>query len=295
MAQHGRRRALGQHFLRDTRVCETISETAISLAQETGCKRLLEIGPGKGAITRVLLQKLDQDPRGLTEFVIVERDPRLAEIWSEDAASTAAAQAAALPGTKSGIPYRVELADFVEIPEEKWLHGETPLAVVSNLPYSAGTAILVKLARHVRDIPVMTLMFQAEVAARLRAVPSTKEWGSLSVWIQNRWDVTKLISVAPGAFVPPPDVQSEVVVLRRRSEPWIAMDASDPRQEELWEGLLRVAFAHRRKMLRSGLPSTGHWRNALEASGLDGTKRAEALNWQEWRTLFEALRSLHKI
>ena len=283
MAQHGRRRALGQHFLRDTKVCETISETAITLAHESGCSRLLEIGPGKGAITRVILHKLEKDARGIKEFVLVERDAHLAEIWSADA------------GEEQGYPYRVELADFVEITEERWLHGEGPLAVVSNLPYSAGTAILVKLARRRKEIPVMTLMFQAEVAARLRAVPSTKDWGSLSVWIQNRWDVTKLIAVPPGAFIPPPDVQSEVVVLKRRAEPWVPMDDADPRQEELWESLLRTAFAHRRKMLRSGLPPSGHWRNALVASGLDGTKRAEALTWQEWRTFFEALRTLQKI
>jgi 16S rRNA (adenine1518-N6/adenine1519-N6)-dimethyltransferase len=133
-------------------------------------------------------------------------------------------------------------------------------------------------------------MFQAEVAYRLRAEPETKSWGSLSIWIQNRWDVTKLVFAPPGAFSPPPDVDSEVVVLKRRDEPRIKIPEG-AQYEEAWEKLLKSCFQHRRKMLRSGI-APGIYRNALEASGVDGTKRAEALDWNEWGRLFEALLKL---
>lgn len=263
MAQHGRRRAYGQHFLRDQAVCDRIADTAIEEALKEGCASLLEIGPGKGAITEPLLTRLGHLDGKPLEFIVCEKDPRIAPEWAG----------------RQGM--RFEHADFLELDEARWL-GNPPLAVVSNLPYSVGTAIVDRLARHHAEIPVMVLMFQAEVAQRLRAERGTKDWGSLSIWIQNRYDVKKLMGVAPGAFVPPPDVQSEVVVLRRRAKPWIDSSVD----EGLWERLLKASFAHRRKMLRSGLP--GDLRNPLVASGLDGTKRAEALDWDEWRRLFEA-------
>ena len=261
----GRRRALGQHFLRDKTVCDRIAQKAIELTQEFKCTQILEIGPGRGAITEPILEL-----KGHTPLVLAERDSRLVAEWR----------------VRGGA--RVEEGDFLDLAEEKWLN-KTPLAVVSNLPYSAGTAILTRLAAHPEKIPFMVLMFQAEVAQRIRAEPSTKAWGSLSVWIQNRWDVEKLLSVPPGAFSPPPEVNSEVVVLRARKEPRIPVPT--PADEKAWEGLLKACFAHRRKMLRAGLKGFSGPRNALEASGVDGTKRAESLSWDEWARLFAALGS----
>lgn len=267
MATRGKRRALGQHFLRDQSITRAIATAVAAEARRHHCQALMEIGPGKGAITLPLQGELENIPM-LRRFFLVEKDPALAREWA-----------------RSGTP--VEERDFLDLEDSIWLQ-TLPLAVASNLPYSAGTAILLKLARHPKEIPVMVLMFQAEVAKRLRAVPSTKEWGSLSVWIQNRWDVEKLLFVPPGAFSPPPEVDSEVVILRGRQEPRIPVEPGSP-QEELWNQLLRAAFAHRRKMLRSGLPSSGGWRNALEQSGVDGTKRAEALTWEEWSRLYAAV------
>jgi 16S rRNA (adenine1518-N6/adenine1519-N6)-dimethyltransferase len=270
MATQGRRRALGQHFLRDTSVTEKIADTAIEQARNHQCQALLEIGPGRGAITHPILERLARQSE-IQSFLLVERDQKFAAEWKNH---------------KGPFPFQVESQDFLEVPESRWIQ-KTPLAVVSNLPYSVGTAIVVKLAEQYPSIPVMVLMFQAEVAKRLRAEPSTKERGSLSVWIQNRWDVQKLLHVPPRAFLPPPEVDSEVVVLTRRAEPRIQW-GDDPSLEKLWEKLLKACFAQRRKMLRSVVP----WRNALELSGVDGTKRAEALNWQEWDQLFQAVRKV---
>jgi 16S rRNA (adenine1518-N6/adenine1519-N6)-dimethyltransferase len=179
-------------------------------------------------------------------------------------------------------------ADFLELAQEQWL-AHAPLTVVSNLPYSSGTAIFTRLAHDPEKVRGMVLMFQAEVAQRLRASLSTKDWGTLSIWTQNRWDVKKLITVPPGAFFPPPQVQSEVVVLVPRTE--LRIPGTSGENEKSWEGLLKACFTHRRKMLRAGLPKTGPLRNALELSGVDDTKRAEALDWNEWEKLFRALRN----
>lgn len=276
MARVGKRRALGQHFLRDHKIISQIVETAMQEATKNGCVALLEVGPGEGAITNPLREALSNQQQ-IQTYMLAETDEGLIKYWQGESESQ-------IP-----FPFRVVPGDFVETPEDQWLT-KTPLAVASNLPYSAATAIVVRLADKWREIPVMVLMFQAEVARRLRAEPSTKEWGSLSLWIQNRWDVTRLVSVPPRAFVPPPKVDSEVVVLRRRAKPRIEL--KDQGAEKVWDTLLRVCFAHRRKMLRSGLPPSGPWRNALERSGLDGTKRAESLQWDEWQRLFTAVEAV---
>ncbi len=271
MATQGRRRALGQHFLRDQAIAHAIAEAAIQGARQHQCSTLLEIGPGKGAITVPILERLPSHPE-IHSFQVVEKDKDLAKIWQE----------------KHSLGVTTEIADFLELSDEKWLM-RTPLAVVSNLPYSAGTAILSRLAKHFSNIPIMVLMFQAEVAQRVRAEPSTKARGSLSIWVQNRWDVKKLIAVPPRAFFPPPEVDSEVIVLTRRESPWVQV-RPDPKSEALWESFLKTCFSHRRKMLRSVIP----WRNALELSGVDGTKRAEALHWEEWDRLFQAVQQVVK-
>lgn len=281
MALQSKRKLLGQHFLRDQKIIDQIAGEAIDQAIKRGCKSLLEVGPGKGAITFPLFDRLQHpSTHGIEEMILAERDWDFAERWRLER-----------DNSKSGrIPLQVEEGDFLDLPEEKFFK-HLPLAVASNLPYSAGTAIVTRLARHPRKVAVMVLMFQAEVARRLRADVGTKEWGSLSVWIQNRWDVQKLVHVPPKAFNPPPKVDSEVVLMVPRAEPRVPV-AETPEAEKAWESLLKVCFAQRRKMLRSGLPSSGSWRKALEVSGLDGTKRAEALSWEEWGRLYEALISV---
>ena len=277
-AKKAKRRAFGQHFLRDTSITERIAHTALEEATRHSCQTLLEIGPGKGAITQPLLRELStqKGTHRIQRFLIVEKDNQFALDWRQNRASLDCL-----------VPTEIENADFLQFPREKWL-SPGPVAVVSNLPYSVGTAILDRLAREHATIPIMVLMFQKEVAMRIRAKPSTKERGSLSLWIQNRWDVSTLLTAPPGAFSPPPQVDSEVIVLTRRQTPWIALD--DPASEKLWETLLKTCFSHRRKMLRSLIP----WRNALEVSGVDGTRRAEALHWEEWEKLFQAVKSFQK-
>lgn len=268
MSTFGKRRALGQHFLVDTKVCAAIARAGLEACEEYAAQGLLEIGPGRGAITNMLIEGKGRPP-----FRIIEKDHAFAADWTTKIGPTG--------------PAEVIDSDFTDLPTERWLK-EDRLVVVSNLPYSAGTAIFTQLAQQDARIPAMVLMFQKEVAERLLAPPSTPDRGSLSVWTQNRWDVARLIDVPPGAFRPPPQVDSTVVVCRARKEPRIP-GTQQGAQADLWQKLLKIAFTHRRKMLRSGLPATGPWRGALEASGVDPTLRPEALDWPEWKKLFLAL------
>ena len=286
MPAFGKRRAFGQHFLRDPGIIRIIAQTAVEEASKNDCRGLLEIGPGKGAITYPLLELLDQQSwktPHIERFTLAERDIKFVNDWHDRIDARKA---------ETATPYEVKIqsGDFLELADEKWLTG-TPLAVVSNLPYSAGTAILTRLAGHTKDIPVMVLMFQAEVAFRLRAESGTKAWGSLSIWIQNLWDVTQLCSVPPEAFTPPPDVDSEVVVLKRRTTPRVEVP-NDAESQQLWESLLKACFAHRRKMLRSGLSAHPQFIQALQKAPIDPTLRAEALSWTQWAQFFSAVQSL---
>jgi 16S rRNA (adenine1518-N6/adenine1519-N6)-dimethyltransferase len=159
---------------------------------------------------------------------------------------------------------------------------------MSNLPYSAGTAILSRLADFHAEIPVMVLMFQLEVAQRIRAEPDSKAWGSLSIAIQNNWDVTRLVQVPPGAFSPPPEVQSEVVILKARKEVRI-QGTETPEGAQKFQKLVKTCFLHRRKMLRSSLSHHPDYLQGLERSQIRTDLRAEALSWEQWNTWFKNL------
>jgi 16S rRNA (adenine1518-N6/adenine1519-N6)-dimethyltransferase len=257
MATFNKQKAFGQHFLKDATIIQTIVDDALRAVKRHPGSALLEIGPGKGAITRPLLAGLPLE----VPFHLAERDRELIEYWSGES--------------------RVKTflkGDFLDQPDEA-IAALGPLVVVSNLPYSAGTAIVVRLCERSTQISEMVLMFQAEVAKRLYAKASTPDRGSLSLFIQNEWDVELVCKVPPGAFNPPPKVMSEVVRLTKRETP--RMDLTGASQIAEWNGLLKLAFQHRRKMIKGNF-SGSPWKLALEKSGVDPTKRAESLEWEEW-------------
>jgi 16S rRNA (adenine1518-N6/adenine1519-N6)-dimethyltransferase len=257
MGTFDKQKAFGQHFLKDTHVINAIVDEVIATAKEHPSFSVLEIGPGKGAITRPLLERLPIE----TPFFLAERDRELIEFWQGESRVT-----------------KILSGDFLHQPGEA-LDALGPLIVVSNLPYSAGTAIVVKLSERTRQIPKMILMFQAEVSKRLYAEASTPDRGSLSLYIQNEWEVKRLIVVKPDAFSPPPKVMSEVVTLHRRSSALIAVP--DVETREKFNDLLKIAFRHRRKMIKGNFAGTA-WQEALEKSGVAPTLRAEALTWADW-------------
>ncbi len=262
MKTFDKRKAFGQHFLSDDKIIQGIVDATIDSLRKHPGHSLLEIGPGRGAITRPLLNQIPLEQK----FFVAERDRVLIDFWKPE----------------SRIHQLLE-GDFLEQSDELLASlGKT--VVVSNLPYSAGTAIVVRLCEMSSQIPEMILMFQAEVAKRLYAEPSTPDRGSLSLYVQNEWEVKRLLVVKPEAFDPPPKVMSEVVTLKRREQPYIAL--ADAMARKKWNHLLKTAFQHRRKMLRVNLGGT-QWKSALDQSGVDPTLRAEALDWKDWISIWK--------
>jgi 16S rRNA (adenine1518-N6/adenine1519-N6)-dimethyltransferase len=237
------RKRFGQHFLHDPGVLKRIVE-AIAPAQGD---LVVEIGPGEGALTRPLLARVPH----LTAIEI-DRDlaARLAQEFSSRELS-------------------VVCADVLDFDFSTLAPG---LRIVGNLPYNISTPILFHLARHagrsrgqIRD---MHFMLQREVVQRMVAKHSTPDYGRLSVMLQSRFRMQKLFDVAPGAFRPPPKVDSAVV----RLVPLAEMMSCD---ESQFEKIVRQAFSARRKTLRNALPLAPR---DFEVLGIDPKLRPENLS-----------------
>jgi 16S rRNA (adenine1518-N6/adenine1519-N6)-dimethyltransferase len=229
----------------------------------------LEIGPGRGALTRPLAERAQH-------VVAVEIDRDLA---------------AAL--TSETIPnLRVVQSDFLALDLETALKGERrPLRVAGNLPYNVSSPILftlLKAADGGRFFSDATLMLQKEVADRLAAKPGRKEYGALAIQVALTADVDHVLTLPPGAFRPPPRVTSAVVRLRFRPP---TMDVGDPR---VFERIVRGIFLQRRKTLANALrpvaESLGHPANQLlERARVDGRVRPEALTLDDIARLSRAV------
>jgi 16S rRNA (adenine1518-N6/adenine1519-N6)-dimethyltransferase len=212
-SSHRPRKRLGQHFLHERAVLAKIVD-AIAPARED---LLVEIGPGEGALTGPLLEKVAR-----LEAIELDRD-----------------LAAAL---EKKFPERlaVHCADALEFDFARFPAG---MRLVGNLPYNISTPLLFHLARDAKRVRDMHFMLQLEVVERMVAPPSTPAYGRLSISLQARFRMKKLFTVARGAFRPPPKVESALV----RMEPL-------ERQLPVDEELLRRAFSARRKTLRNALP-----------------------------------------
>ena len=212
------RKRFGQHFLHDPGVLKRIVE---AVAPARG-DHVVEIGPGEGALTRPLLERLDR-------LTVIEIDRDLA----------AGLARAFAPSKLTVVVADVLDFDFSSLPGG--------LRVVGNLPYNISTPILFRLARHAGQVRDMHFMLQKEVVDRMVAKHSTADYGRLSVMLQVRFAMQKLFKVAPGAFRPPPKIESAVVRLVPLQEPL-------PCDEALFEKIVREAFSARRKTLRNALP-----------------------------------------
>jgi len=229
----------------------------------------LEIGPGRGALTRPLAKRA-----GHVVAIEIDRD-----------------LAAALAG--ENIPnVHVIQSDFLEVGLETALKGERrPLRVAGNLPYNVSSPILftlLKAADGGRFFGDATLMLQKEVADRLAAKPGSKDYGALAIQVELSADVDHLLTLPPGAFRPPPKVTSAVVHLRFRPP---AIDVGDLR---VFERIVRGIFLQRRKTLANALrpvaEALGHPAGQLlERAGVDGRLRPEALTLADIARLSRAV------
>ncbi len=254
------RKSLGQNFLLDLNLTSRIARAAGPLDGVT----VVEVGPGPGGLTRALLAEG-------ANVLAIERDERAIAALGEIAAH--------YPGR-----IRIVTGDALEFDVPPHLGGGGAARVVANLPYNIATALLVSWLT-VEPWPPwydrLVLMFQREVAERIVAAPGSKTYGRLSVLTNWRAQARILFDIAPSAFVPPPKVTSSVVHLAPRETPLPAGVKKLGRVTE-------AAFGQRRKMLRQSLKGIEGAR-LLEATGIDGTRRAETLSVEEFVALANAV------
>ena len=252
IAAHGisPRKSMGQNFLLDLNLTAKIARQAGDLS---GCD-VLEIGPGPGGLTRALLAA------GARRVVAVERDRRCLAALEEIRAV-------------SGGRLEVIHGDALDADPAALLN--PPVRVVANLPYNIATALLVQWLTPAAWPPFwesLTLMFQREVAERIAAAPGGKAYGRLAVLAQWRAEARIAMRLPPEAFTPPPKVSSAVVRIRALPAP---RHAADP---AILERVVAMAFAQRRKMLRSALrglvPDAAA---ALAEAGIRPEDRAETV------------------
>lgn len=263
------KKALGQHFLFDAAL---LGRIAIAGGPAEG-RTVIEVGPGPGGLTRALLDA------GVKKLIAVELDDRFADGLS------------AWPEATSGRLVVVR-GDARQIDERRLVSeagGDLPATIVANLPYNVGTPLVVKWlkagARDGRDWRgPMVLMFQKEVALRICAGPGEDHYGRLAVLAHATMAPRIAMTLPPGAFRPPPKVDSAVVVLTP-----LAMEARFDDLDAL-EAVTSAAFGQRRKMLRSAMKALDGGAKALEQAGIDPTRRAETLTQAEFRALAIAWR-----
>jgi len=254
----GKRRALGQHFLRDPGIARAI----VDLVAPTARDLVVEIGPGEGALTEELTRRSGR-------LVALEVDPGLID----------------------RLRRRFPQIEIQHADAREWDYGALVrppggrVLVVGNLPYSVSKPIVATLQAARAAIDAMALMLQREVAERLAAGPGGKVYGALSVLTQVGCEVELALRVPPGAFRPPPQVESAVVRLTPRAESRVPA-ALEARFREV----VRAAFGRRRKTLPNALSeglgvSLGQTREATARSGVDPGRRAETLTIEEFVAL----------
>ena len=245
--QYTLKKSLGQHFLTDKTVCERIQGVLL----QNPIERLVEVGPGAGALTEYILNIPTQS------FKAIELDTEKVNY---------------LLYTFPELQGKLINEDFLEtqIPFEE------SFTLVGNFPYNISTQIVFKVLDWKAQVPMMVGMFQKEVGERIAAKPHSKSYGILSVLAQAFYDVTYLFDVPPSAFNPPPKVDSGVLMFKRK-ENFPAMAS-----EKSFYHIVKMAFGQRRKMLRN--PLKPYFTTAQLEDPLF-TRRAENLTYEDYAAL----------
>ncbi len=264
------RRRFGQHFLEPAWI-----DKVLAAAGPRAGDHFVEIGPGRGAITRPLAEQV-------ASVTAIELDRDLVT-WLE-------------PRVARNV--RVLSGDFLALPQEAIFSGVKPdnlVRIIGNLPYNVSSPILFRLLELHRETGRLidaSLMLQREVADRIAAPPGSRDTGVLSNMVQLDADVETVLTLPPGAFRPAPKVWSAVVRVRFRP-PAVPLSAGARR---LFETLVRSIFAQRRKTLANALrplaTSLGlDARAALFSAGIDPSRRPETLHLVDLVKLADTLRS----
>ena len=259
MMDYRTKKRFGQHFLHDRGVIERI----LAAARLDSGQQVLEIGPGLGVLTDELLSRAEhvavmEIDRDLIERLEARNDPRLM----------------VLAGDVLKLPWRELLI-------------RPPYTLVANLPYNISSQVVFRLLEHRDLFRRMVLMFQREVGQRLVAAPGGKDYGILSVLCQLWFDIRVVVRVGPGAFTPPPKVDSVVLDFEPLPGPRV-----DPVDEALFKKVVKGAFTQRRKTLRNSLQGAGFSAleidSALDHSGVAPGCRGETLTLDDFSRLTRA-------
>ncbi len=221
MSQVKPKKALGQHFLTDMTVAQRIADT---LADNVGMP-VLEIGPGMGVLTNLLLHAGH-------DLHVVEIDTESVDYLNAN-----------LPDIRG----RIIEGDFLQMNLADIFPGDGAFAVIGNYPYNISSQIFFKVLDYKDRVTVCSGMLQREVAERLAATPGTKARGILSVLLQAWYDVEYLFTVSEKVFNPPPKVKSGVIRMRRNDVTDLGCD------EALFKTVVKTTFGQRRKTLRNSL------------------------------------------
>jgi len=253
---HRPRKRFGQNFLHDPIVIRKIID---AIAPQPG-DHLVEIGPGQAALTIPLLQAA-----GSMDAVEIDRD--LIPIVQEQCAPYGELTLHNVDALKF---------DFAALKTD-----QRPLRLVGNLPYNISTPILFHLLECRAVIADMHFMLQKEVVERMAAGPGSKTYGRLSVMLQAYCEVTHLFDIGPGAFKPPPKVDSSIVRLVPKADEKVTIaDAARFSQ------IVAASFGQRRKTLRNNLKGVLD-EAQIQAAGIDPSVRAEVLSVEDFRRLAE--------
>jgi 16S rRNA (adenine1518-N6/adenine1519-N6)-dimethyltransferase len=247
------RKRFGQHFLHDQNVLQRIVDAVAPASGE----RVVEIGPGAGALTAKLLERMP-----VLDAVEIDRD-------------LAAALRLRWPGTLRLHEGDALKLDFTALAAE--LGG--PLRLVGNLPYNISTPLLFHFMQHRHAIIDLHVMLQREVIERMAAAPGSGDYGRLTVMLAPWLQIRKLFDVGPGAFQPPPRVWSAVARLDVLQEPRFTPPPA-------YAAIVAQAFSQRRKTLRNSLRAMLA-ADAWEQSGVDPGARPETLSPQQFARLAE--------
>jgi 16S rRNA (adenine1518-N6/adenine1519-N6)-dimethyltransferase len=256
-------KSLGQNFLHDQNQLRRVAAAA-ELTRED---RVLEIGPGLGPLTELLLAQAGH-------VLAIEKDARLVEVLRERFA-----------GATNLDLLHADALDIVQDRSRDWSQWK----LVSNLPYSVASPILVELAQNPRRPERMVATLQLEVVRRLIAKPGEDDYGLLTLLIQLRYEPSGHFKIPRGCFFPEPDIDSACVTLLRRGTPWL-----EEAEHASFERVVKRAFSQRRKMMAKLLKQD--WKServleAMDAVGLPPNVRAEKLSLEQFVALTRMLAS----
>ncbi len=243
---HIAKKSLGQNFLVSDHVIQKIINSAI----ETKENNIIEIGPGLGALTDFLVSNH-------TNYTAIEMDHGLSEYWKDQGLSVV-----------EGDALKIDWSNL------------TAKLLVSNLPYQISSSIVIDRCINPFAIQTMILMFQKEVAQRIRAKEKTEAYGMLSVIAQEFWDIETVCDAGPKDFDPPPKIASRVLKFKQRN--------SEITDRTKYLQFVKSCFQQRRRILKSNLPSmmTEKLMKWIQNQKLSDTVRAEELSPVQIRNLY---------